>query len=112
MLVDAFNEMLEEIQKRDSALQESERQFRTLADSIPQLAWMAEPDGDLFWYNHRWYEYTGTSPNKCSVGAGNPCTIPRFFPKLWRTWKSSLATGQPFEMIFPLRGADGDFVIF
>src|SRR6202044_2740715 len=40
LLVDAFNEMLLEIQTRDSALQESEEQFRTLADSIPQLAWM------------------------------------------------------------------------
>jgi methyl-accepting chemotaxis protein len=61
LLVDAFNGMLVEIHKRDRALQESEQQFRTLADSIPQLAWMAGPDGGLFWYNHRWYEYTGTS---------------------------------------------------
>ena len=45
LLVDAFNGMLVEIQKRDSALQESERQFRNLADSIPQIAWMAEASG-------------------------------------------------------------------
>jgi PAS domain-containing protein len=42
LLVDAFNEMLLEIQKRDSALQESEQQFRTLADSISQLAWTGD----------------------------------------------------------------------
>jgi len=34
----------------------------TLADTIPQLTWMARPDGHTFWYNRRWYEYTGTTP--------------------------------------------------
>ena len=38
-----------------------EEQFRVLADSIPQLAWMANPDGSISWYNRRWYEYTGTT---------------------------------------------------
>ncbi|MGH9617399.1 MAG: PAS domain-containing protein, partial [Acidobacteriaceae bacterium] len=38
-----------------------EQQFRVLADSIPQLAWMANPDGSIFWYNRRSYEYTGTT---------------------------------------------------
>ena len=35
--------------------------FRNLADAIPQLAWIATPDGDIHWYNRRWYEYTGRS---------------------------------------------------
>jgi PAS domain S-box-containing protein len=39
----------------------SEQQFRTLANSIPQLAWMANAEGYIFWYNDRWYEYTGTT---------------------------------------------------
>ena len=38
-----------------------ERQFRTLANSISQLAWMADSEGYIFWYNDRWYEYTGTT---------------------------------------------------
>jgi len=42
-------------------LRESEERFRQMAESIPQLAWMAEPDGHLFWYNQRWYDYTGTT---------------------------------------------------
>ena len=43
------------------AAEESERQFRTMAESIPQLAWMADETGALFWYNQRWYDYTGTT---------------------------------------------------
>ena len=45
----------------EAALRTSEAQFRTLADSIPQLAWMARPDGTVFWFNRRWYEFTGTT---------------------------------------------------
>ncbi len=44
------------------ALQESERQFATLADAIPHLAWMANADGFIFWYNRRWYDFTGKTP--------------------------------------------------
>src|SRR6516162_7782871 len=45
----------------EQALRENERQFRTLANSIPQLAWMADKEGYIFWYNDRWYDYTGTT---------------------------------------------------
>ena len=33
----------------------------TLADNIPNLAWMANADGWIFWYNKQWYDYTGTT---------------------------------------------------
>ncbi len=35
--------------------------FRTMADNIPQLAWMADGKGSIFWYNQRWFDYTGTT---------------------------------------------------
>ncbi len=44
-----------------------EQQFRTLANSIPQLAWMADAEGYIFWYNDRWYDYTGTSLEETSA---------------------------------------------
>ncbi len=71
-----FQESLDTAEKRAEALQESEQQFRTLANGIPQLAWMANPDGFIFWYNQRWYEYTAL-PNRWKVGVGDRCTIPR-----------------------------------
>jgi PAS domain S-box-containing protein len=109
LLVDAFNDMLLEIQKGNSALQESERQFRTLADSIPQLAWMAEPNGDLFWYNRRWYEYTGSTPQQMAGWGWQSVHDPAILPDVLAKWRSALSNGLPFEMIFPIRGADGTF---
>jgi PAS domain-containing protein len=52
----------ERLAEEGDRLRQSEEKFRTLADSIPQLAWMTRPDGHIEWYNRRWYEYTGTTP--------------------------------------------------
>src|SRR5690242_11742173 len=54
-------ELEERVAERTEELRESESQFRSLANSIPQLAWMTHPDGSIFWYNQRWYDYTGTT---------------------------------------------------
>src|SRR5450432_4705932 len=57
-----INVAAEEITERkraEAALQASERQFHTLADSIPQLVWMADAGGRIYWFNNHWYAYTG-----------------------------------------------------
>lgn len=109
LLIHSFNEMLAEIQKRDMALQESEQQFRNLADSVPQLAWMAEPDGHIFWYNQRWYDYTGTTPEQMKGWGWQSVHDPAILTKVLDKWRASIASGRPFEMVFPLRGRDGSF---
>ena len=47
--------------KAEEALSDSEERFRTLADNIPNFAWMAYANGGIFWFNKQWYEYTGTT---------------------------------------------------
>ena len=47
------------IKLAEETLRESEERFRSMANSIPQLAWVAHADGFIYWYNQRWYEYTG-----------------------------------------------------
>ncbi len=90
-------------------IEESERQLRTLADSIPQLAWMAEPDGYIFWYNQQWYEYTGTTPDQMVGWGWESVHDPDILPSVLERWRGSLRTGAPFEMEFPLRSARGEF---
>jgi len=94
------------------AMQKSEEQFRTLVDSIPNLAWWANSDGYITWYNRRWYEYTGTTPEQMEGWGWQRVHDPEVLPKVLERWKESLASGQPFEMEFPLRGADGIFRSF
>ncbi|HUR97908.1 MAG TPA: PAS domain S-box protein, partial [Pyrinomonadaceae bacterium] len=40
--------------RAEDALRDSEQKFSTLAETVPQLVWMAEPDGSIFWYNRNW----------------------------------------------------------
>ena len=93
----------------ERALRESEERFRTLADNIPQLVWMADADGRVFWYNRRWYEYTGTT-FEAMVGWGwrkvhHPDHVDRVVERLTRSWD----TGEPWQDTFPLRGRDGTY---
>ena len=91
------------------AVEESEHQFRMLAESIPQLDWMANADGWIYWYNQRWYEYTGTTPEQMLGWGWQAVHDPEILPKVMERWQASLKSGTPFEMVFPLRGADGVF---
>jgi two-component system CheB/CheR fusion protein len=102
-------EDITERKRAEEALSESERQFRTLADSMPQLAWWANSDGYITWYNQRWYEYTGTTPEQMAGWGWQSVHDPELLPEVLEKWKGSIATGEPYEMEFPLRGADGQF---
>jgi PAS domain-containing protein len=65
----AVNVAAEEITERkraEAALRASERQFHTLADSIPQLVWMADAGGEIYWFNNYWHAYTGTQIGETS----------------------------------------------
>jgi PAS domain S-box-containing protein len=92
-----------------AALREEEERFRVLADNISQLAWMADSRGRVFWYNKRWFEYTGSTLEQMS-GSGwtqvhHPDHVDRVTASLQRSWD----TGEPWEDEFPLRGHDGEF---
>jgi PAS domain S-box-containing protein len=92
-----------------AALASSEVQFRTLADAIPTLAWTAQADGYIDWYNARWYEYTGTTPEQMAGWGWQSVHDPAELPWVLERWRTGIASGAPVEMTFPLRGADGQF---
>ena len=84
-------------------------EFRLLADNIPTLCWIANGDGYIAWYNRRWQEYTGTTPEQMEGWGWQSVHDPERLPEVMERWTNSIATGEPFEMTFPLRGADGVF---
>jgi PAS domain S-box-containing protein len=86
-----------------------DEQFRALAETIPQLAWMADPTGARDWFNQRWYDYTGATRDE-PKGWGwrkfhHPDYVDRVFDGIRRSWE----TGEPWEDAFPLRGKDGQY---
>lgn len=87
----------------------AEEQFRTLANTIPNLAWMANADGHIFWYNQRWFNYTGTTQIEMEGWGWQTVHDPEVLPLVLAAWKKSLAGGTALEMVFPLKGTDGLF---
>jgi PAS domain S-box-containing protein len=95
-----------------SIAHESADEFRLFADSIHNLGWIADADGWIYWYNRRWYDYTGKTPEEMSGWGWQSVHDPDQLPHVLERWRESIATGEPFDMTFPLLGADGVFRSF
>ncbi len=108
----AVTEDINERKRIEHQLSESEELFRTMANSIPQLAWFARADGQIDWYNDRWYEYTGTTPEQMRNHGWECVHDPERLPHVIERWTDSIVTGRPLDMEFPIRGADGSFRTF
>ncbi|MFN3405383.1 MAG: PAS domain S-box protein [Cytophagaceae bacterium] len=93
-------------------LQESEDRFRTMAENIPNLAWMADADGYVFWYNKRWYDYTGTTFEQMAGFGWDLVMHPDELPAIYEQWVKAKETETFFEMVFSIKGADGNYRVF
>jgi PAS domain S-box-containing protein len=104
--IGAFLETTER-KRAEERLRESEERFRTLADNIAQLAWMADAAGRVFWYNRRWHDYTGADASDPPDwwDFQHPDEVARVRAGVAR----ALETGSDWEDVFPLRGSDGTY---
>ncbi len=90
-------------------LQQSEERFRLLADNIGQLAWMAEPAGDINWYNKRWFEYSGTTLEEMRGWGWQKVHHPDHVEAVTAKFKAHIEQEKDWEDTFPIRGADGQY---
>ncbi len=83
--------------------------FRNLADALPQLAWIADRAGNLFWYNRRWYDYTGTNPAEMADHGWRKLHHPDHLERAAARFSACIAAGESWQDTFPLRGKDGRY---
>ena len=93
----------------EAALRESEERFRTLADNMSQFAWMADASGWIFWYNHRWFDYTGTTLAQMQGWGWQQVHHPEHIDRVVEHFRHHLEIGEEWEDTFPLRGKDGAY---
>lgn len=87
----------------------SDADFRHLADHLPTCCWMANGDGYIVWHTRHWHNYCGGTPAEMAGWGWQSVHDPDCQPAVMARWTASIAKSEPFEMVFPLRGADGVF---
>ena len=85
---------------------------RALFDAMPQLGWLARPDGYITFYNRGWFEFTGTTHSEMEGWGWKSVHDPKLLPSVEASWRNSIETGACFELAFPLRRHDGVFKWF
>ena len=98
-----------ERRRTEALLRENEEQFRSLADLIPQLTWMADAGGAIYWYNQRWYDFTGTKPGETEGWNWRIVHHPDHVDRASDGFFRSIRAEEPWEDTFPLRRHDGEY---
>src|SRR5258708_7850390 len=80
---------------------------RLVVDAIPTLAWSAQADGSVDFFNQRWLDYTGLSAEKAREWGWKVGLHPEDLNGLVDYWLSALASGEPGEIEGRLRRFDG-----
>jgi PAS domain S-box-containing protein len=107
-----INVSAEEITERkrtEAVLTASEAKFHELADNVSQFAWTADALGWTYWYNKRWYDYTGTKLEEMQGWGWQKVLHPDHVERVVNRIRQSFDTGTPWEDTFQLRGRDGTY---
>lgn len=88
-------------------VEESEKRFRSLAESLPQLVWETDEKGNVLFASGRWKEYAGITP--ASEAEWKSVIHPDDFEENAKTRKQSLATGDLYRCDVRIKNKDGDY---
>ena len=91
------------------ALRESEKRYRQLADSMPQLVWSAEPDGTVDYYNERHHEFGGIAPASSGGWQWAPALHPDDTQPTVEAWQDAVRSGRTYQISHRARHADGSY---
>lgn len=102
-----FVKAYSDLQIANAQLESSEKQFRTLAEALPQIIWITTSDGANIYFNRQWTGYTGLTFEETS---GHRWTTP-FHPedreRAWNAWRTAVATDGTYSLECRMRRADG-----
>lgn len=100
---------IDELKQSAEALRQSQRHFRELAESMPQLVWTDLPDGYCDYLGPQWVAYTGVQESE-HLGFGWVDQIhPEDRAGAYAAWNLAVAQGTNFETEFRIRRADGEY---
>jgi two-component system, cell cycle sensor histidine kinase and response regulator CckA len=93
----------------EAELRDSEQLFRTLAESVPQLVWMCQPDGMNIYFNQQWVDYTGLTLEESYGHGWNKPFHPDDRQRAWDAWQVATTKLGEYSIECRLRRADGEY---
>jgi PAS domain S-box-containing protein len=87
----------------------TEDDFRSVAESLPYIVWIAEPDGETVYFNRRGCAYTGHPPEANYGWNWVSLVHPGDTGHAHRGWEEATLSGQPYELTYRIRRYDGTF---
>ncbi|HEX9979437.1 MAG TPA: PAS domain-containing protein [Flavobacterium sp.] len=97
LLIHVF-EVTEQIMSRRK-IEESEKEFRQIADSLPQIVWTCRPDGYVDYYNKQWYEFTGFS-EEFGDSSWFKILHPDDLQPSYESFYNSIQSGLPYQIYY------------
>ncbi|RUT69219.1 PAS domain S-box protein [Flavobacterium cupreum] len=88
-------------------IEESEKRFRSLTESIPQLIWETDEKGNALFASGKWLEFTGIHPK--GEEEWRSMIHPNDFEENAKTWSHSLATGEPYRCDVRIKNKNGGY---
>lgn len=89
-------------------LRKTENELRSFIEAMPALAFVADADGKITYFNQRFYDYVGLGRETEGWGwKDQPVHHPDDLQKTIESWKHSIETGEPYEIEYRLRRYDG-----
>ncbi|MEO8062174.1 MAG: PAS domain S-box protein [Pseudomonadota bacterium] len=104
----AFQDITEH-KRAATVLEKSVEEFRTLAESMPQIVWITRPDGWCVYFNQHWMSYTGKTLEESLGNEWLEVFHPDDRQRTWAAWQLATTTRAPYTVESRLRGADGSY---
>ncbi len=98
-----------ERKKVDEALHKSEQEFRSLAESMPQIVWATRADGWNIYFNQQWIDYTGLTLEESSGHGWNKPFHPDDQQSAWDAWQNAVNNSGIYSLEVRLRRYDGEY---
>lgn len=93
----------------EEALKNSEKEFRLLAEAMPQIVWITRADGWNIFFNQHWVDYTGQTLEESYGHGWNKPFHPDDRQRAWDAWQDATKNGAIYSLECRLRRADGAY---
>ncbi|MFO7667812.1 MAG: PAS domain S-box protein [Desulfobacterales bacterium] len=96
--------------RAEEELREGEEEFRSLAESMPQIVWVTRKDGWNIYFNQQWVDYTGLTLEESYGHGWNIPFHPDDRQRAWSAWENATKNNGIYSLECRLRRADGVYL--